>query len=67
MLCNNCNTLSYTYNERKCIKCKSKTSINIAILCETCSDADQTCAICLKKTGTSVNKNKITGCGCGSR
>lgn len=67
MLCSGCNVLSYTYNEKICIKCKGKTSINIAILCDDCSNKDQSCAICLKKAGTSLNNNKTSGCRCGSR
>lgn len=63
MLCVNCSKLSYIYANKKCIRCNSNVNINIAVLCDACSNSDRLCAICLKKTN--LNKSQSKGCGCG--
>jgi hypothetical protein len=61
MFCSNCSKLSYQYTTKHCIKCKSYVYNTISVLCDTCSDNDLICSVCIKKINTI--KNKLGG-GC---
>lgn len=63
MLCTNCSKLALLYTKKSCIKCQGDVLNNISVLCETCSNVDKVCAVCLKKVQTYlVNKLKNGGC-----
>lgn len=67
MLCSSCIKLSYSEIIKPCVKCKGNARINIAILCDACSDKDSVCCICLKKTFINSKLNILkSGCRCNS-
>lgn len=68
MLCQSCSNLLFTYTNRKCLRCQGNALTSISVLCETCSNKDKICAVCLKKTENSTAK-KISsgGCRCGKK
>lgn len=71
MLCDHCSKLAILHtSDKKCMKCQGKIYCNIAIICDFCSEKDQSCSICLKKVFKTFErqlfKNKGRGCGgCG--
>lgn len=66
MLCTNCVTLSFLYTKKNCIRCQNEVVTNLAVLCESCSNTEKLCSVCLKKTNNVLNK-KQGGCGCSKR
>jgi len=68
MICKTCSTLSFTFTTRRCVRCSGTSKTNLSILCDTCSNADGICSICLKKTDpNSQLKKEKRGCRCGSK
>lgn len=65
MLCPNCSKLVFLNTKRKCVRCQNEVLNNISVLCETCSNVDKICSVCLKKTNNPEMK-KLSHGGCGS-
>lgn len=63
MFCQNCTKLVLLHTKKTCIKCHGEVLINICVLCESCSNTDKKCAVCLKKTDSSFAK-KLSTYGC---
>lgn len=66
MFCDSCSKLSTLYTNKKCMKCQGSIYINISIICDICSNENQCCSVCLKKTFKNFNspiyRNKGKGC-----
>lgn len=72
MLCSTCSKLQILNTNKKCMKCQSAITQNIAILCETCSLTSQSCAACLRKVYRNLEnpiyKPRNGGCrSCGGK
>lgn len=65
MLCYNCNSLSFLFTKKKCVKCQGEANTNLSVLCESCSSKNKVCAFCLKKI--EPIRNKSGKCNCGSK
>jgi len=67
MLCPNCAKLSYTYLNKSCIRCQGQVSINIGILCASCSATEKKCEVCAKTIISEAQRQARRGCNCGSK
>lgn len=70
MFCDACNKLVILKTNKVCMKCKGAVFINIAVICDTCSNNCKCCAACLKKIFIGLTnpnyKNLTAGCkSCG--
>lgn len=70
MLCDSCNKLATLYTTKKCMKCQGSVTQNISVVCEACSNSNQSCSACLKKMIKKdyVLRSHATGCrSCGQK
>lgn len=49
MLCDSCNKLAILYTSKTCMKCQGSVTQNISVICDSCSNSNQTCSACLKR------------------
>lgn len=67
MLCTTCSQLIIKNTNKKCGKCNGPVYQNISVLCDNCSISNKTCASCLKKMYTYINKNVPACPSCGKK
>ncbi len=67
MICPNCAKLAILNTKKKCIRCQGEVLISIGILCETCSNTEKKCSICVKNIITPNERKVKRGCNCGRK
>jgi hypothetical protein len=67
MLCPNCMKLAMLHSNKICVRCQGQIINNISVLCETCSNKEKQCSVCLKKIIPQAIRNAGRGCGCGHK
>jgi len=68
MFCSNCAKLALLVTQKKCIKCNALVLNNISVLCESCSNSQKICSVCLKRINPDPRKQSYRGCGrCGHK
>ncbi len=65
MLCGNCSKLAFLNTNKNCIRCNGDVYNNISVLCETCSNTEKVCSVCIKKT-QNISHIKFVKAGCHS-
>lgn len=64
MICNTCQKLAFSTQDKSCVSCNSNTNCKIKLICNTCSDSKKQCQVCLKYlTITVKTKSSCTSCG----
>ena len=68
MFCTNCLKLAILVTNKKCIKCNGTVLNNISVICESCSNSNKLCSVCLKKISGDLRKQGYRGCSrCGNK
>lgn len=49
MFCDSCSKLSILNTSKKCMKCQGAVNNNISVICNACSEKNQSCSACFKK------------------
>lgn len=63
MICQSCINLLFKEKQKTCIKCSKQINIEILKLCDTCSNKENLCAVCLKKILPKNNFRSCKSCG----
>lgn len=67
MLCTNCVKLAFLNTKKSCIKCQGMVYTNISVFCDSCSNTEKQCAVCLKKVISEAVRALKRGCNCGGK
>ena len=67
MICNNCQKLAFSVQDKPCISCNLNTNCKIKVLCVTCSDSKKQCQVCTKNIGINPIKSKSSCTSCGGK
>lgn len=49
MICLNCEKLAFSQQNKKCINCSADINYKQHVLCNSCSEQQKVCCVCIKK------------------
>lgn len=67
MICNNCQKLAFSTQDKACISCNSNTFCKIKTICVSCSDSKKQCQVCNKNIGITPVTTKSSCGSCGGK
>lgn len=67
MICNNCQKLAFSTQDKACVSCNSNTNCKIKLLCITCSESKKKCQVCMKNVGSNPIATKSSCSSCGGK